>query len=64
MEQQRYKLTEAARILGISPWTLRRMVYAGKVPYFKEDTGRIYIPASWIETKSQQRTVRKEDDDA
>jgi predicted site-specific integrase-resolvase len=53
MEQQRYKLTEAARILGISPWTLRRMVYAGKVPYIKEETGHIYIPASWIALKSQ-----------
>lgn len=53
MEQQRYKLTEAARILGLSPWTLRRMVYTGKVPHIKTESGRLYIPLAWIQAQLQ-----------
>ena len=48
MEQKQFKLTDAARILGISQWTLRRWVRNGKVPAIKRDTGRIYIPVSWL----------------
>ena len=48
MEQQQYKLVDAAKILGISPWTLRRWVYAGTVPAIKRNTGRVYIPIQWI----------------
>jgi len=55
MEQQRYKLTDAARILGMSPWTLRRWMYAGKAPSIKVETGRVFIPAWWI--KEQSGTV-------
>jgi predicted site-specific integrase-resolvase len=52
MEQKRYKLTAAARLLGISPWTLRRWMYAGKVPAIKSHTGRVFIPAWWIDAQS------------
>ena len=45
---ERHKLTVAARMLGISPWTLRRWVYAGKVPSIKSESGRVFIPARWI----------------
>ena len=55
MEQQRYKLTEAARILGMSPWTLRRWVYAGRAPVIETETGRLFIPAWWIAEQSGQR---------
>jgi predicted site-specific integrase-resolvase len=58
MKPLRYKLTDAAKLLGISPWTLRRMVYAGTAPHIKEASGRIYIPAAWIEAKSQPQPER------
>lgn len=48
MEQKRYRLTAAARLLGINPWTLRRWVYAGRAPHIKSQTGRVFIPAWWI----------------
>lgn len=48
MEQKRYRLTEAARLLGINPWTLRRWVYAGRAPHIKSQTGRLFIPAWWV----------------
>jgi putative resolvase len=47
-EQRRHKITEAAEILGVNPWTLRRKVYKNKIPYIKEETGRVYIPAWWV----------------
>lgn len=46
--KQRYKLTEAAKLLGVNPWTLRRWVYSGKAPSIKSETGRVYIPGSWL----------------
>lgn len=49
VDQRRYKLTEAAAILGINPWTLRRQVYSGSAPSIKSETGRVYIPAWWID---------------
>jgi Predicted site-specific integrase-resolvase len=45
---KRYKLTDAAKMLGINPWTLRRWVYAGKAPNIKSESGRVYIPEWWI----------------
>ncbi|WP_446401854.1 helix-turn-helix domain-containing protein, partial [Coleofasciculus sp. C1-SOL-03] len=32
-EQRRHKITEAAEILGVNPWTLRRKVYKNQIPY-------------------------------
>lgn len=45
---ERYKLTVAAKMLGINPWTLRRWVYAGKAPSIKSESGRVYIPGWWV----------------
>lgn len=45
---KRIKLTEAAKMLGVNPWTLRRWVYAGKAPSIKSDSGRVFIPEWWI----------------
>lgn len=50
MKQERYKPSQVAKILGVNIWTIRRWMYAGKVPYTKDpDTGRNYIPAWWVE---------------
>ena len=35
--EKRYKLTVAAEMLGVNPWTLRRWVYQGKAPAIKTD---------------------------
>jgi predicted site-specific integrase-resolvase len=55
MAQKRYRLTEAARLLNMSPWTLRRWVYAGRAPSIKTETGRVYIPAWWVEEQSGEK---------
>ena len=53
MEQHaRVKVTEAARRLGVNPWTLRRWIYAGKVPHIKSDTGRVFVPVWWLRTQT------------
>ena len=50
MEQHaRIKVTLAARRLGVNPWTLRRWIYAGKVPHIKTETGRVFVPSWWLE---------------
>lgn len=46
--KQRYKLTAAAKMLGINPWTLRRWVYAGKAPSIKSESGHVFIPGEWL----------------
>jgi predicted site-specific integrase-resolvase len=46
--EQRYKLTEAAKLLDVNPWTLRRWVYSGKAPSIKTETGRVFIPGAWL----------------
>jgi predicted site-specific integrase-resolvase len=45
---KRIKITEAAKMLGVNPWTLRRWVYAGKAPSIKSESGRVFIPEWWI----------------
>ena len=53
MEQYaRVKVTVAATRLGVNPWTLRRWIYAGKVPHIKTDTGRVFVPAWWLDTQT------------
>lgn len=49
MEAKQLPLTHAAQQLGMNPWTLRRQVYAGKVPCNFSLTGRRFIPVWWIE---------------
>src|SRR5262245_54246154 len=51
-KQLRYKISEAARLLGMSVWTLRRWVYSGKAPSIKTPTGRVFIPAAWVEQEA------------
>jgi hypothetical protein len=48
---KRIKLTEAAKMLGINEWTLRRWVYAGKVPVIRSDSGRVFVPEWWLKRK-------------
>ena len=49
MEQPaRVKVTGAVARLGVHPWTLRRWIYAGKVPHIKTDTGRVFVPTWWL----------------
>lgn len=55
MKQQRYKLTDAAKVLGMSHWTLRRWIIDNKINVIRTETGRIYLPASWIEEQLGQR---------
>jgi predicted site-specific integrase-resolvase len=49
--EQRYKLTVAAKLLGVNPWTLRRWVYAGEAPSIKDKSGRVFIPGWWVNEK-------------
>lgn len=48
MEAQRLPIVKAAQVLGVNPWTLRRKAYRGKIPCIISDTGRRYIPMTWI----------------
>lgn len=54
MKQKRYRPSQAAEILGIHPWTMRRWLREGKVPAIKSDTGRWYVLADWIESQTLQ----------
>jgi putative resolvase len=51
----RYKLTEAAKRLGMGTRTLRRWVVEGRAPSIRSATGRLFIPAWWVEEQSGQR---------
>jgi predicted site-specific integrase-resolvase len=51
-QQLRYKISEAARLLGMSVWTLRRWVYSGKAPSIKTQTGTVFIPAQWVNVQA------------
>ena len=47
----RVKLTEAAKILGMSFRQAQRHAYAGKIPNIITDTGRRFVPVSWLKTQ-------------
>lgn len=49
MEARQLKITKAAEVLGVNPWTLRRGVYRGKIPCNKSHSGRRFIPVWWID---------------
>lgn len=49
MEARQLKITKAAEVLGVNPWTLRRDVYRGQIPCNKSPSGRRFIPMWWIE---------------
>jgi len=53
MEQHaRVKVTVVAARLGVNPWTLRRWIYAGKVPHIKTDMGRVFVPSWWLASQT------------
>ena len=52
MEPKRLRITDAARVLSLNPWTLRRRAYRGEIPCIKDPSGRRYIPVSWVEQQA------------
>ena len=48
MEPERVKISVAAKMLNVAPLTIRRGIYAGRIPFIKTDTKRLFIPMSWI----------------
>lgn len=51
MKKQRYRPSEAATILGVAAWTMRRWIREGRVPAARTETGRLYIPAEWVDAQ-------------
>ena len=47
----RIKLSKAAKLLGISYRHAQRLSYSGKIPTIISETGRRYVPVSWIKTQ-------------
>lgn len=45
---QRIKLKDAAKTLGICYRHAQRLSYEGKIPNIITDSGRRYVPASWL----------------
>ena len=45
----RVKLSEAAKLLGISFRQAQRDSYSGKIPTIISDTGRRFVPVAWLE---------------
>jgi excisionase family DNA binding protein len=49
---------DAARYLGCTPWAIRRMLYAGKLPY-KRAGKRNVIPRAALEDYARNDLVRE-----
>ena len=47
-EPARVRLSIAAKLLNVSPLTMRRGIYAGTIPSIKTNSGRHYIPMTWV----------------
>lgn len=47
----RVKLTEAAKILGISLCQAKRQAYAGSIPTIVSATGRRFVSVAWLKTQ-------------
>ena len=45
----RIRLSEAAKVLGISFRQAQRLSYASKIPTIINDTGRRFVPVTWLE---------------
>ena len=43
MEQRQYRPSQAAQLLGVNTWTMRRWIREGRVPARRSETGRLYI---------------------
>ena len=55
MEPKRYKPSQVAALLSLDAWTVRRLVREGKIPHVRSDTGRIFIPASWVDQQTGEQ---------
>lgn len=51
METKRYKPSQAASLLGVSAWTMRKWIREGIVPAIKNVHGRWFVDASWIDSQ-------------
>jgi hypothetical protein len=60
VEPERIKISTAAKLLSITPLTIRRGIGAGRIPYIKNETGHIFIPMSWIHDQSKAQYMKKE----
>jgi predicted site-specific integrase-resolvase len=52
----RVKLSEAAKILGMSFRQAQRHSYSGKIPTIMSGTGRRFVPVSWLRTQVGEAT--------
>lgn len=52
MAVKRYKISEASKLLGMGTRTLRRWISEGRAPFIRSETGRIFIPAWWVEQQA------------
>ena len=54
--ERRIKLTDAAKTLGICYRHAQRLSYEGKIPNIITDTGRRYVPESWLAKQTGEST--------
>ena len=54
MEQRQYRPSQAAQLLGVNTWTMRRWIREGRVPARRSETGRLYVPAGWVDAQTGQ----------
>ena len=52
MKQRQYRPSQAAAMLGVASWTLRRWIREGRVPARRTETGRLYVSADWIDQQT------------
>ena len=52
MEQRQYRPSQAAKLLGVNDWTLRRWIREGRAPARRTETGRLYVPAEWVDAQT------------
>ena len=54
MEQRQYRPSQAAQLLGVNTWTMRRWIREGRAPARRSETGRLYVPAGWVDAQTGQ----------
>ena len=54
MEQRQSRPSQAAQLPGVNTWTMRRWIRQGRVPACRSETGRLYIPAAWVDAQTGQ----------
>lgn len=52
MEQRQYRPSQAAQLLGVNTWTMRRWIREGRAPARRSETGRLYVPAEWVDAQT------------